>query len=142
MDINIPQPNNLTNPSPPTDISSGAPPAATTSSIPALFTQSKQYNEGPQPAPGATPTPDKPAPKGDNSAPPAITNPTPLTPADAPSLASVVGSILFFILAGFGIYYGWVLGMQKGREYLLFVQSFGSWLRSFFVRPVPVTTRI
>ena len=137
-----PEPVNPTNPTPSTDVSGGTPAAATSSSIPASvlssLLQSKNTQEGPQPAPGSTPTPVIPTPSGDNSAPPPITNTTPPTKPNAPSLTVIISSILFFVLAGVAIYYGWTLGTQKGRDYLLFIQSFGPWLRSFFVRPRPV----
>jgi hypothetical protein len=121
-----PQPVNTTTPIPSGDTSSGTPAAATLSSIP--------FSLGPQPATGPAPTQPVTQPVGNNSAPPAITNPTPATKPTGPNIAEVIGFILFVILSGFGIYYGWVLGMQKGREYLLFIQSFGPWLRSWFVR--------
>ena len=135
MSSNTPTPVNTTTPIPSSDTSSGAPPAATSSSIPASFM-------GPQPAPSSTPTLNEPQPKGDNSAPPPITNPTSPTKPNTPSLATIIGTILFFVLGGYGIYYGWIMGMQKGREYLLFVQSFGPWLRSFFIKPKPISTRV
>jgi hypothetical protein len=76
--------------------------------------------------------------KKDNSAPPPIENPTPPTKNDPVPFSQIVGSFVFMILAGFAIYYGWILGQSQGRAYLLYIQSFGPWLRSFFVTPKPV----
>jgi hypothetical protein len=94
--------------------------------------------EGPIPAPSSTepvviPSP----PKGDNSAPPSIT-PTPETKKEGITFQQFFIGILFLVLTGFAIFYGWILGQSEGRGYLLYIQSFGAWLRSWFVKPTPV----
>jgi hypothetical protein len=94
-----------------------------------------QLREGPIPAPTNLPSPTIYNPFGDNSAPPAIQNPTPPTKNEV-DFVKIFSTILYFIFSGIAIYYGWTLGQKEGREYLLYVQSFGPWLRSWFVRPV------
>lgn len=69
-----------------------------------------------------------------NSAPPPITNPTPPTKNDPIPFSQIVGGFVFMILAYFAIYYGWVLGQFQGREYLLYVQSFGPWVRDMAIK--------
>lgn len=91
--------------------------------------------EGPIPAP-TTPTPPIIEPTGDNGPPPAITS-TPPTKKEG-FLKEMVLMILYIYFTGIAIYYGWTYGQQTGRDYLLYVQSWGPWLRSWFTRPPPV----
>ena len=98
---------------------------------------STQTPLGPVLAPSSNPTPATPTPAGDNSPPPAITNATPATKKEGITFQQFFISILFLVLTGAAIYYGWTLGQLEGRGYLLYVQSFGSWLRSWFVKPTP-----
>jgi hypothetical protein len=70
-------------------------------------------------------------------APPAITNPTPPTKKEG-FLKEFVLGIFYLIFTGYAIYYGWIYGQQNGRQYLLYVQSWAPWLRSWFIRPAPV----
>ena len=89
--------------------------------------------------PETAPRESTPPPTSDkNSAPPPHEDTTPPTKNDPIPLSQIVGGFVFMILAGFAIYYGWILGQFQGRQYLLYVQSFGPWLRSFFVKPTPV----
>ena len=74
----------------------------------------------------------------DNSAPPGIKCPTPETKKEGITFEQFFISILFLVLTGLAVFYGWTLGQSEGRVYLLYVQSFGTWLRSWFVRPTPV----
>ena len=113
--------------------SSVTPAPAAASSIPAPATGATQ--EGPIPAPSGTPTPDQPISTGNNSPPPAITNPTPETKNDPIPLSQIVSGFVFIILAGFAVFYGWILGQTEGRTFLLYVQTFGPWIRGWFVRP-------
>lgn len=105
-----------------------------TSGVP--FTTPSVFREGPIPAPSAS-TPPIQQPKGDNGAPPAILNVTPPTKKEG-FLKEFVLGILYLVFTGYAIYYGWMYGQQKGREYLLYLQSWGPWLRSWFVRPPPL----
>lgn len=77
-------------------------------------------------------------PKVDNSAPPPILSTTPPTKKEGISFQDLIITIFYLIFTGYAIYYGWVFGQQKGRDYLLYVQSIGTWLRSWFVRPPPL----
>ena len=97
-----------------------------TSSVPADI----QTQLGPIPGPSTPPSQAVPKPAGDNSAPPAILNPTPATKNEIP-LSQIIGGFVFLILAGFAIMYGWALGQTQGRSYLLYIQSFGTWIRSW-----------
>ena len=69
-------------------------------------------------------------PLGKNGAPPRRM-PDPEPPAEPVSLQKIAINILFVILCGFGIYYGWTMGQEFGVTYLLYVQSWGPWLRSW-----------
>lgn len=90
--------------------------------------------EGPIPAPSTTPAVTIPSsPAGNNSAPPGV-SPTPPTKKEGITFHSLVVSIVSLIFMGYAIYYGWIMGQQHGQEYLLYVQSFGPWLRSWFTR--------
>lgn len=90
--------------------------------------------EGPIPAPSSTaPVIIPPPPSGNNSAPPPLTS-TPPTKKEGMTLQDLILSILYLVFTGYAIYYGWVLGQTRGREYLLYVQSYGPWLRSWFTR--------
>jgi hypothetical protein len=102
------------------------------------FTQKEPVlKEGPIIDYPAQPVVNPPPPSGDNSPPPAITNATPATKKEGITFQQFFISILFLVLTGAAIYYGWTLGQLEGRGYLLYVQSFGSWLRSWFVKPTP-----
>lgn len=104
--------------------------------LPSSLTGSGNPPLGPVPAPSSTDTlPIKPSP-GDNSAPPPVAT-TPVTQKQGLTIQQIIVGILFFIFTGYAIYYGWILGQQEARVYLLYVQSFGPWLRGFFVRPPP-----
>jgi hypothetical protein len=91
--------------------------------------------EGPIPAPSGPAVVIPAPPSGDNSAPPALTT-TPKTQKSGIAFKDLLLGIFYFIFTAYAIYYGWILGQQKGREYLLYIQSFGPWVRSFFVKPV------
>jgi hypothetical protein len=77
-------------------------------------------------------------PKADNSAPPPITNPTLPTKKEGIRLSDIVLGILYLVFTGYAIFYGWMYGQQIGRDYLLYIQSWGLWFRSWFIRPTPV----
>lgn len=84
--------------------------------------------------PATTPSTIAAPPVVDNSAPPGVVV-TPPTKKEGVSIQDFIVTILGLVFMGYGIYYGWILGQQKGREYLLYMQSFGPWLRSWFVKP-------
>jgi hypothetical protein len=90
---------------------------------------SKPVGEGPDILP-SNPQTDTTPPPGDNSAPP----PIPVIPAPKKeiSLQEILMGILFLVLSVAGIYFGFTLGLEEGRGYLLFVQSFGPWIRGWF----------
>jgi hypothetical protein len=97
-----------------------------------LHTSSQAPREGPIPAPSSTPPVIIPSPPpGDNSPPPALTS-TPPTKKEGVSFQSFVVSILSIIFTGYAIYYGWTMGQQYAREYLMYTQSLGLWTRSWF----------
>jgi len=103
-----------------------------TSIIPS--TSPAAIKEGPIPAPStAMPVIIPPAPKGNNSPPPS-TSQTPPTKKEGMSFQDLIVSIFYLVFTGYAIYYGWILGQRHGREYLMYVQTFGPWLRSWFVR--------
>lgn len=92
---------------------------------------SPEVKEGPIPAPQGPPVVIPPPPPGNNSPPPPIQS-TPPTKKEGISFKTLVLGILKIIFTLYAIYYGWILGQQHGREYLLYVQSYGPWLRSWF----------
>jgi hypothetical protein len=105
--------------------------------------QPPPVNVAPAPLTDANFPKDKPETKADspdaptsdkNSAPPPIEHPTPETKNDPIPFSQIVGGFVFIILAYFAIYYGWVLGQFQGREYLLYVQSFGPWVRDMAIK--------
>jgi len=85
--------------------------------------------EGPDVLPTNPPT-DTTPPPGDNSAPPPIHGIPP--PKKEISPQELFMGFLFILFSVAGIYFGLTLGMTEGRGYLLFVQSFGPWIRSWF----------
>ena len=85
--------------------------------------------EGPDVLPTNPPT-DTTPPPGDNSAPPGI--PVIPPPKKEISPQEMFMSFLFIVFCVVGIYFGLTLGMSEGRGYLLFIQSFGPWIRSWF----------
>ena len=85
--------------------------------------------EGPNILPTNPPT-DTTPPEGDNSAPPGIHAIPP--PKKEISPQEMIMSFLFIVFCCVGIYFGLTLGMSEGRGYLLFIQSFGPWIRSWF----------
>jgi hypothetical protein len=90
--------------------------------------------EGPIPAPStASPVIIPPAPMGNNSPPSGISQ-TPAPKKEGISFQDLIMSIFYLIFTGYAIYYGWTLGQMHGREYLIYVQSFGLWLRSWFTQ--------
>lgn len=88
--------------------------------------------EGPIPAPSSgAPVIIPPPPPGNNSPPPLIIS-TPPTKKEGFNFKDLIVSILYLVFTGYAIYYGWFMGQQHAREYLLYVQSYGPWLRSWF----------
>jgi hypothetical protein len=85
--------------------------------------------EGPDVLPTNPPT-DTTPPPGDNSAPPPIHGIPP--PKKEISPQEMFMSFLFILFSAVGIYFGITLGMSEGHGYLLFIQSFGPWIRSWF----------
>jgi hypothetical protein len=83
------------------------------------------YPEGPIPAPQDPPSAPIPQPPGDTSAPPPILS-TPPTEKSWSFQDFVIGC-LFLIFSAVAIWYGWTLGQAKGRDFLLYIQSFGEW---------------
>ena len=69
-------------------------------------------------------------PPGDNGAPPARPPNIP-PPNNSISFQDVFINILFVILCGLAIYYGWIFGEQYARTYLVYWQSWGPWWRSW-----------
>jgi hypothetical protein len=103
-----------------------------TSIVPA--TSPAAIKEGPIPAPSTAMPVVIPAPPKGNNSPPTATSETPATKKEGISFQDFVVSIFYLIFTGYAIYYGWTLGLRHGREYLMYVQSYGPWLRSWFVR--------
>ena len=110
-----------------------------TSGVPLTSPSTLQIPTGPIPAPSSAPDVIIPQPTGNNSAPPPILSTTPPTKKEGTSFQDLIITIFYLIFTGYAIYYGWVFGQQKGRDYLLYVQSIGAWLRSWFVRPAPLS---
>ena len=76
-------------------------------------------------------------PPGDNGAPPARPPNIP-PPNNSISFQDVFINILFVVLCVIGGYYGWAMGQEYARSYLLYVQSYGPWIRSWFTsRQIP-----
>lgn len=122
-----------------TDSNTTSKPAPTSLSLESLKSMITQKNtttdgsspkEGPNILPTNPPADTSPAP-GDNSAPQAIDSAPPPKGKELTPQEMMMG-FLFLVLSVIGIYFGWTLGIQHGRGYLLFVQSFGPWIRSWF----------
>lgn len=86
--------------------------------------------EGPNILPTNPPT-DTTPPEGDNSAPPPVKGDIP-PPKKELTLQEILMGVLFLVLCVVGIYFGLTLGIEEGHGYLLFIQSFGPWIRSWF----------
>lgn len=113
------------------------------SMIPGQQKVSDNVSDTPDPPPegpiivNTNPQPDLSPPEGDNGAPRARLRD--LEPPPEPiDFQNILMNILFLIVCGFAIYYGWGFGQEFGRGYLLYWQSWGPWWRSWFTsRQIP-----
>lgn len=112
-----------------------APASFSMDSLKSMISKKNTTEGGQPPKEGANVLPTNPPtdttpPPGDNSAPPGI----PVIPPPKKELSpqEMLMGFLFLVLSIIGIYFGWTLGIQEGRGYLLFIQSFGPWIRSWF----------